>query len=118
MQSAECIACGRQGVTFGVAATTATKTFRKRTCKACCLASAKQHAALRKLHREPPEACECCGRRGRLVIDHCHRDGSFRGWLCRGCNVSIRGLGDCAEGVQRALTYLSRQSEEKVRLAV
>ena len=119
MQSGHCATCGRQGATFGVAATTATKIFWKRTCKACCLASARQHAALKKVHRDPPEACECCGRRGggRLVIDHCHREGSFRGWLCRGCNVSIGGLGDTAEGVRRALAYLSRQTKEQLRLS-
>lgn len=40
-------------------------------------------------------------------IDHCHTTGAVRGILCHRCNTGIGMLGDTAEGVQRALAYLS-----------
>lgn len=58
--------------------------------------------------------CACCGSdsvRGRGVyfpVDHDHETGAVRGLLCNPCNVGIGALGDCAEGVARALAYLER----------
>jgi hypothetical protein len=102
-----CTVCGEEGK-FGIACTTGTRVYRKRACTMCCLASTRQHRALKKLHQTPTEECECCGKRGKLVIDHCHITGTYRGWLCQGCNVAIGRLGDTAQGVQRALDYLTR----------
>jgi hypothetical protein len=34
--------------------------------------------------------------------------GAFRGWLCRGCNLSLGRLGDDVAGVRRAIAYLLR----------
>lgn len=31
--------------------------------------------------------CALCGKKGRLVEDHCHESGNIRGLLCRSCNV-------------------------------
>jgi hypothetical protein len=41
-------------------------------------------------------------------MDHDHGTGAFRGWLCTPCNAGIGLLGDNAEGVRRALQYLSK----------
>lgn len=60
--------------------------------------------------RPAPALCECCGRPStrRLNLDHDHKTGLFRGWLCYSCNISIGHLGDDLEGVQRAVNYLKR----------
>jgi Recombination endonuclease VII len=52
--------------------------------------------------------CQNCGAEARLVLDHCHQTGEFRGWICDPCNVGIGQLGDDIEGLERALAYLKR----------
>lgn len=62
------------------------------------------------------EKCACCGdgsffvKSGHLFVDHDHGTGQIRGLLCRNCNSGIAYLGDSLEGVERARTYLRRQS--------
>jgi Recombination endonuclease VII len=56
--------------------------------------------------------CDCCGChesscKTRLVIDHDHDTGDFRGWLCNTCNLSIGKLGDTPEQVWAAYCYLA-----------
>lgn len=62
--------------------------------------------------RPMPLHCECCAGlpngKGGLHVDHDHISGKFRGWLCSSCNTGIGGLGDCVDGVARALEYLVR----------
>lgn len=61
--------------------------------------------------RPRPERCECCNRppekKRTLHLDHDHKTGAFRGWLCHHCNTGIGLLGDDALGVRFALAYLS-----------
>lgn len=61
--------------------------------------------------RPEPTLCECCGKhpgkRG-IHLDHCHKTGKFRGWLCVNCNTGIGKLGDSIEGLLTAIAYLSR----------
>ena len=83
--------------------------------------AANPEKVLRKMRRnrglpEPtraePKLCECCGgppgKNRFLSLDHCHKTGEFRGWLCQKCNIGIGKLGDNEEGVLRALDYLRR----------
>lgn len=66
--------------------------------------------------RERPEGCEICGgvnnrktstgERQSLCVDHCHKTGKFRGWLCNRCNLALGKLGDTVDGVKKALKYL------------
>ena len=65
--------------------------------------TAKDKAAM--LHAQGG-LCAICGSSGRLVVDHDHDSGSVRGLLCSGCNAGLGLLGDSAEGLQSALTYL------------
>jgi hypothetical protein len=40
--------------------------------------------------RPRPTECELCGERPRrIVFDHCHATGAFRGWLCDRCNLTL-----------------------------
>ena len=60
--------------------------------------------------RDMPIACEACGKlRGNkiLFLDHDHKTGKFRGWLCLQCNSGIGMLGDNMEGLVKAMSYLS-----------
>lgn len=50
--------------------------------------------------------CPVCLRKSALVVDHDHSTGQIRGWLCRPCNSGLGLLGDTADGLRRALTYL------------
>lgn len=60
--------------------------------------------------RPRPATCECCSKPKPLQMDHDHFLGTFRGWICSGCNTSIGKLGDDIAGVQRALDYLQRNN--------
>lgn len=54
--------------------------------------------------------CQLCdkafNKRQDLHIDHCHSSGKIRGVLCRTCNVSLGGLGDTVESLNKAIKYL------------
>jgi hypothetical protein len=71
----------------------------------------KQHG-MPEPTRPKPAACECCGSPPKpdkaLALDHCHRTGAFRGWLCHSCNTALGKLGDDIAGLQRAIDYLKR----------
>ena len=52
--------------------------------------------------------CAICDKQPKtiLYIDHDHTTGLVRGLLCSRCNMALGVLGDCAEGLKRALKYL------------
>lgn len=60
--------------------------------------------------RPEPSLCECCSSAPAdshgMCLDHCHKTGVFRGWLCNMCNQGIGKLGDDLEGLERAIWYL------------
>ena len=63
--------------------------------------------------RPQPERCEnaACGRLllpGKTHLDHDHKTGAFRGWLCNRCNLGIGMLGDTVAGMEGAIAYLRR----------
>lgn len=57
----------------------------------------------------PPPAdshCSICSRTKKLVLDHDHTTGKFRGYICRDCNMGIGKLGDNLDSLMRAVNYL------------
>lgn len=64
--------------------------------------------------------CECCGnppnKKFGLHLDHDHKTGQFRGWLCHKCNLGLGSLGDDEMGVARALVYLGRANDRNISL--
>jgi hypothetical protein len=77
------------------------------------LINARLRAGLPTPTRTAPALCECCGgpprgKHKRLVLDHCHLTGIFRGWLCDLCNRGIGMLGDLPVGARNAVNYLER----------
>ena len=64
-------------------------------------------------HKDP--TCECCGTKSNkevLNLDHCHKYNTFRGWLCRSCNIGIGALGDNIEGLEKAVAYIRSKDEQ------
>ena len=66
-----------------------------------------------------PDRCDCCGcdeievlRRGKWALDHDHETESFRGWLCKNCNVGIGLFGESIERLQQAIDYLKRTTKD------
>jgi hypothetical protein len=56
-----------------------------------------------------PVSCEHCGSVARLVLDHNHKTGRIRAWLCRRCN-SFEGL--IASGVIARLEAFIKSRDE------
>ena len=54
------------------------------------------------------DVCECCGKTGNLVYDHCHDSMEFRGVLCSNCNRGLGYLGDTLESAKAAVRYLEK----------
>ena len=63
-----------------------------------------------KATRKPPGACEICGRTPdrALALDHCHKTGQFRGWLCGQCNTALGMFQDSPTVMRSAIAYLRR----------
>lgn len=57
--------------------------------------------------------CDCCKKKTKLIIDHCHDTNAFRGFLCYACNNGIGNLGDNIAGLRRAIRYLKQTSQLK-----
>lgn len=61
--------------------------------------------------RPKPSRCEACGQdHPKIVLDHCHETGAFRGWLCDPCNVVLGMVKDNPETLDRLAEHL-RQPE-------
>lgn len=66
-------------------------------------------------YEEQKGCCAICGifkekteRHHRLVVDHCHDTGVFRGLLCHNCNVALGLLGDNINSLHNAIFYLRK----------
>jgi hypothetical protein len=64
-----------------------------------------------EITRSEPERCEACSipfaetKKGSCV-DHDHKTGKFRGWLCSACNFALGHLNDSKERIERLGDYL------------
>lgn len=88
---------------------TSGRVYLKHTCKSCRSEQEKTRKELRKTHRMPSSGVDCpiCERRtGRPVLDHDHKTGLFRGWICNDCNNALGKFEDSEEVLQRAIRYL------------
>ena len=83
---------------------------RDNRCRECIKHSMQVIETLRFTAPEKPLVCDCCKKppKKKFVLDHCHVNETFRGWLCDHCNLAIGLLGDNIEGLKKALAYLER----------
>ena len=71
-----------------------------------------------KRNSPPPKdrVCDCCGKEVQenetLNMDHCAETKLYRGYLCTNCNTGIGKLGDNAEGLEKALAYVKRTTND------
>mgnify|MGYP003635681426 CR=1 FL=1 len=87
---------------------------RDHVCRPCTKAASIKVKTLKETAPPKPKdnKCQCCRKPvGSFYFDHCHKSETFRGWVCRSCNVGIGFLGDDLEGVEKAETYLRNHYE-------
>ena len=57
--------------------------------------------------RPRPDLCEVCGELNlRIVFDHCHAAGHFRGWICDRCNKVLGMVKDSDLILNQLVRYL------------
>ena len=89
----------------------------KHICKGCVSENSKTIRYLRTIAPPRTECCELCNipfsklTPKDIHLDHCHKTSTFRGWLCKNCNVGIGMLGDDIQGLQEAIAYLRKANE-------
>jgi Recombination endonuclease VII len=61
--------------------------------------------------REKPELCEICfTNEYRIVFDHCHNSGKFRGWICDRCNRVLGIVKDSPKLLNDLAIYLENNN--------
>jgi len=83
------------------------KTHYKNVCKSCESIRAKDRKRIRETAPPPPDYCQLCGADTKLCLDHNHKTGEFRGWICTTCNSGLGKFGDSVERLQAAIDYLN-----------
>ena len=92
----------------------------KRKCKSCRKKQKDLVDYLRTLHTYPDQnyLCPICqrslkeiGRKGQKMLqswtlDHCHKNETFRGWICGNCNTGLGAFKDDVDRITRAKNYL------------
>lgn len=79
----------------------------RRSCRQLGVPNADQVAASFTLET----VCEICGivpGSSRLHVDHCHKGGRFRGFLCSSCNTAIGHFRESPELLRAAARYCSK----------
>ncbi len=59
-----------------------------------------------KAGRPRPSTCEVCGSGEKIVYDHDHATGKFRGWICFSCNTALGHARDNVEVMYKLIAYL------------
>lgn len=74
----------------------------------------RQRLEREKLARRPqPDCCEICkGNEYRIVWDHCHAHGHFRGWICDRCNRVLGIVKDDPKLLRTLAKYLEVERGE------
>lgn len=64
--------------------------------------------------------CKCCGKEGgienkqMLHLDHCHKTGKIRGFLCDNCNRALGMVKDNINTLQEMINYLNSHNNDKI----
>jgi len=82
-------------------------------CKTCHNKNLKNRHKIQKTAPPRPDKCDCCNlKTDKLTYDHDHGTITFRGFLCKMCNVGLGNLGDTLEGVLQAAIYLENDKDK------
>lgn len=70
---------------------------------------------VRKLWEKCEGKCACCKRKTKkaLVLDHCHKTGRLRGFVCNACNTAIGLLDECPIALRRASDYVAKECVQR-----
>jgi len=84
--------------------------YTKNECLECCERNRKlvKYYTIKYAHTKPKN-CDICKKEKKLYLDHCHKTGNFRGWLCKNCNMSIGYLYDNSQNLIYAIEYLHKE---------
>lgn len=82
---------------------------RKNTCKECSKKLAVIRRDLKAQHPAPPPGfCPICNLyTENWILDHCHYNHTFRGYICNSCNLGLGRLHDDIECIYRAYCYMT-----------
>jgi len=61
--------------------------------------------------RPKPDVCDICHGSGKIVFDHSHKFGHFRGWVCDRCNRTLGFAGDDPLLLMKMASYLLRTAQ-------
>jgi hypothetical protein len=107
-----CTKCGKEKPLEEFTVDKSRADFRRNECKPCTSVLKKQIYNARKTAPPVPPCCENCGREfspiRKAVLDHSHKTGLFRGWICNSCNSGLGQFGDSPELLQKAIDYLNK----------
>ena len=96
---------------------------RDNRCRECKKKHSRHRNYLKRIVRSKPLICECCDKptlkksKNRkpatlaLVLDHDHKTGKFRGWICHDCNSALGRAGDDLKGVENLIRYLQKHEQ-------
>lgn len=93
-------------------------------CKSCYKKRVNEVKQIRRHAPPMTKSCQCCGKntkhdnpnykQSKLCLDHDPITKTFRGWICKECNMAIGLLGDNLDGVKNAINYLKNESHQIV----
>jgi hypothetical protein len=112
-----CVKCGetKPEYLFQIDNQKRSLTKRRSNCKQCGKKASEEVSKISKTAPPKPQSCEFCGRVVvTLRLDHCHKTGKFRAWLCNKCNTGFAQLGDDADALERAAKFI-RDREELIK---
>ncbi len=76
------------------------------------LSKLSRERRLEKLAGRPKtEDCEICGSVEKIVYDHDHTSGKFRGWICFNCNTALGHARDRIEVLYKMIDYLNKSRD-------
>lgn len=68
-----------------------------------------------KIAGKKPDKCPVCKRKSKKIcLDHCHKTGKIRGWLCDPCNVALGRVEDQIYILKNLIKYLKKNVGKKV----
>ena len=97
--------------------------YPRSECRMCGTKQAKIREELKKQHQKPGKdyICPVCNRgfkdieflgnrKGGWCLDHDHKTGQFRGWLCHSCNKALGFFKDDTILLKSAIDYIENNA--------